>query len=313
MRLPSLSPPSLLPISSPSARSTSRRLSYTLKNRAARYSLPLSVLGAILTCFFLISHLTAMSPPSATLHNHLERAAAVSLDEGHTMQRDGVSHNGISFLIQDEEELIAEDDLFFDQYVEKAPATEQERAAAAEAEAHRIDVIEHDRIASLRILVWWLAEGGMLPNGWKVPDAATLKKAGARGMEKMLADVEPGLDDEPIFEDGWSEFAKNRYRVVVFSKTFCPYSKKAKEILEHYRISPAPFIIELDHRSDGKALQTILQHLTGRRTVPNVLIDFTSLGGSDELTLLHAEGGLAKLFDEMDVIPGRRRYRRPPV
>jgi glutaredoxin len=38
----------------------------------------------------------------------------------------------------------------------------------------------------------------------------------------------------------------------------------------------------------------MLQLLTGRRTVPNVIVDFASLGGSDEITLLHGEGVLQK-------------------
>ena len=53
-------------------------------------------------------------------------------------------------------------------------------------------------------------------------------------------------------------------------------------------------------------VQALLQHFTGRRTVPNILLDFDTIGGSDEITLLHAEGGLQRKFQNMGVVPGYR-------
>jgi hypothetical protein len=44
--------------------------------------------------------------------------------------------------------------------------------------------------------------------------------------------------------------------------------------------------------------------LTSRRTVPNIILDFISIGGSDDLTLIHGEGGLQRKFQEMGVLPG---------
>jgi hypothetical protein len=58
-------------------------------------------------------------------------------------------------------------------------------------------------------------------------------------------------------------------------------------------------------------LQTLLQRLTGRRTVPNLLLDFESIGGSDEVALLHGEGGLQRKFEEMGVLPGFRSRFSP--
>jgi hypothetical protein len=39
-------------------------------------------------------------------------------------------------------------------------------------------------------------------------------------------------------------------------------------------------------------IQNFLQYLTNRRTVPNLIIDWKSIGGNDDMDLLHAEGGL---------------------
>ena len=82
-------------------------------------------------------------------------------------------------------------------------------------------------------------------------------------------------------------------------------------MLEAYHLTPAPFVIELDKRSDTSALQTLLERFTGRRTVPNILLDFETVGGSDDIALLHAEGGLHRKFLAMNVLP-RPGRRRPP-
>lgn len=65
--------------------------------------------------------------------------------------------------------------------------------------------------------------------------------------------------------------------------------------------------------ADMAVIQNILQSLTGRRTVPNILLDFHSVGGSDELSLSHSEGGLHRKFEEMGVLPGSARRRPPKV
>ena len=60
--------------------------------------------------------------------------------------------------------------------------------------------------------------------------------------------------------------------VIIFSKSYCPYSRKAKEIFEKYQIVPSPFIVELDMHSMGTHIQAALEKSTNRKTVPNVLI-----------------------------------------
>lgn len=61
-------------------------------------------------------------------------------------------------------------------------------------------------------------------------------------------------------------------------------------------------------------IQLLLQYLTGRRTVPNILFDFESIGGSDEVTLLHGEGGLQRQFQDLGLLPGwtRKKLRVEP-
>lgn len=49
-------------------------------------------------------------------------------------------------------------------------------------------------------------------------------------------------------------------------------------------------------------IQSLLQLLTGRRTVPNVIVDLDPIGGSDDVELLHSEGGLKELFNDARLI-----------
>ncbi|KAJ4301763.1 hypothetical protein N0V90_003857 [Kalmusia sp. IMI 367209] len=72
--------------------------------------------------------------------------------------------------------------------------------------------------------------------------------------------------------------------VIIFSKTYCPHSRKAKHILlEKYEIVPEPYVVELDEHQIGLKLQEVLADTTGRRTVPNVMVIGKSIGGGDQM------------------------------
>ncbi|KAG6029785.1 hypothetical protein E4U19_005829 [Claviceps sp. Clav32 group G5] len=82
--------------------------------------------------------------------------------------------------------------------------------------------------------------------------------------------------------------------VVIFSKTYCPHSKRAKGILlEKYIIKPEPYVVELDEHPMGPALQAALYEKTGRKTVPNVLVNGISIGGGDDVVGLDDQNKLA--------------------
>lgn len=55
-------------------------------------------------------------------------------------------------------------------------------------------------------------------------------------------------------------------KVVVFSKSYCPFCKKAKEALKSVGLEDY-LVIELDQRDDGDAIQDALQKITGARSV----------------------------------------------
>lgn len=85
------------------------------------------------------------------------------------------------------------------------------------------------------------------------------------------------------------------WKVLIFSKSYCPHSKKAKGILlEKYSIDPAPYVVELDLHPLGPKIQDRLEILTGRRTVPNIMVHGKSIGGGDEISALHNQNELAE-------------------
>jgi hypothetical protein len=253
---------SILPGPNTSPRRTARRLSYHLKNRLSKYSLPIG-LGVFVTSLFLYftysngSYMPSL--PSSRIHS---RDEARTYNAGGFIKEEG-SRNGLSFLDLDEDELIAEDDLFWDSYQEKQAKSKMEQKEIEQMESRRKEVIKTNKVHSLRALIWWISQGGVLPTGWDVPTKDTVLKLGSGGMKKMLEGIDGGVVGDEIFQEGWADFAKDRYRVVVFSKvssrpllhmvqaniqTYCPYSKNAKRILENYQLTPAAYIIELDQR-----------------------------------------------------------------
>lgn len=88
--------------------------------------------------------------------------------------------------------------------------------------------------------------------------------------------------------------------MIIFSKTYCPHSKKAKNILlDLYTITPSPYVVELDTHEQGAGLQEALAQTTGRKTVPNVLVNGKSIGGGDEIEALHLSNGLIQRIQEL--------------
>ena len=77
-------------------------------------------------------------------------------------------------------------------------------------------------------------------------------------------------------------------KVMVFSKTYCPYCTKAKEALSTLGVKFTAY--ELDEQSDGAAIQAALLEITGQRTVPNIFVKGQHIGGCDN-TLAAIESG----------------------
>ncbi|CAI4037255.1 hypothetical protein SMKI_02G1230 [Saccharomyces mikatae IFO 1815] len=152
-------------------------------------------------------------------------------------------------------------------------------------------------------------ESTITPHGTSL---ATYNDAGnAPGTHKSVHDSdankqvkEPDETNENSEEaqfDAAAEYDKilKKSPMIVFSKSFCPFSKKLKTLLaESYTFSPSYYVVELDKREHTSELQEHIEKSTGRRTVPNVVIDGISRGGCDEITALHENDKLLNSFKE---------------
>ncbi|XP_043712345.1 monothiol glutaredoxin-S6-like [Telopea speciosissima] len=105
--------------------------------------------------------------------------------------------------------------------------------------------------------------------------------------------------DSAVAFNSASAFVQNviySNRIAVFSKSYCPYSIRAKRIFSE--LNEQPFVVELDHRDDGYQIQDILLDLVGQRTVPQVFVNGKHIGGSDDLKIARSNGQLQKLLDK---------------
>jgi glutaredoxin 3 len=79
-------------------------------------------------------------------------------------------------------------------------------------------------------------------------------------------------------------------KIVIFSKTYCPYCIKVKELFKN--LQQEYQAIELDTINNGQEIQDYLYTLTKQRTVPSVFINQKHVGGCDDVHELHRKGKL---------------------
>jgi glutaredoxin 3 len=80
--------------------------------------------------------------------------------------------------------------------------------------------------------------------------------------------------------------------VKMYTTAFCPYCVRAKQILKSKGVDE---IEEIRIDSDPAARSTMME-ITQRRTVPQIFIGDTHVGGCDDLVALDGRGGLVPLL-----------------
>lgn len=81
-------------------------------------------------------------------------------------------------------------------------------------------------------------------------------------------------------------------KIEIYTKAFCPYCTRAKRLLDE---KGAAFD-EYDITMGGPKRQEMIQRASGRSTVPQIFIDDSHIGGSDDLAALEREGRLDPLL-----------------
>lgn len=82
-------------------------------------------------------------------------------------------------------------------------------------------------------------------------------------------------------------------KVVMYSKDYCPYCARAEALLRQRGVSDLE-IIRIDTNPEQR---NVMIERTGRRTVPQIFIGDTHVGGCDDLQALDRSGGLLPLLN----------------
>jgi glutaredoxin 3 len=81
--------------------------------------------------------------------------------------------------------------------------------------------------------------------------------------------------------------------VKMYTTAVCPYCIRAKQILKSKGVEKIEEIrIDMEPQERAKMME-----ITGRRTVPQIFIGDTHVGGCDDLVALDGRGGLKPLLD----------------
>jgi glutaredoxin 3 len=82
-------------------------------------------------------------------------------------------------------------------------------------------------------------------------------------------------------------------KVVMYSTDYCPYCQRAEALLKARGVTDLEKI-RIDHDPDQR--QAMIER-TGRRTVPQIYIGMTHVGGCDDLVALDRRDGLMPLLN----------------
>ena len=80
--------------------------------------------------------------------------------------------------------------------------------------------------------------------------------------------------------------------VKMYTTAVCPYCVRAKQILKSRGVAE----IEEIRVDTDPAQRAHMMEITGRRTVPQIFIGQTHVGGCDDLMALDSQGGLLPLL-----------------
>ncbi|CAD5220487.1 unnamed protein product [Bursaphelenchus xylophilus] len=91
-------------------------------------------------------------------------------------------------------------------------------------------------------------------------------------------------------------------KAVLFSKTYCPYSKRVKLILEPYRIKDI-HVEEVNLRNDSLKVQDELEKYSHIHTVPQFFLNGKFVGNFDRINKLESDGKLRQILEDAGAIP----------
>lgn len=83
--------------------------------------------------------------------------------------------------------------------------------------------------------------------------------------------------------------------IIIYTKDYCPYCTKAKQLLKQKGYEGD--IKEIDITHDEALQQEMVSKSGGRKTVPQIFINGTHVGGFDDMNALNTAGTLVDLLE----------------
>jgi glutaredoxin 3 len=83
-------------------------------------------------------------------------------------------------------------------------------------------------------------------------------------------------------------------RIEIYTTPICPYCVAAKNLLKEKGVA----FSEIDVSRDAALRESMMERAGGRRTVPQIFIGETHVGGCDDLYALDKAGGLDPLLGQ---------------
>ncbi|KAL8269204.1 hypothetical protein Esti_006875 [Eimeria stiedai] len=100
--------------------------------------------------------------------------------------------------------------------------------------------------------------------------------------------------------EAWLDHLVSNYKVILFTKSYCPFCEIAVHTLE--ALSSGVCTAEIDRSLFVAEIQDALHLRTGGRTVPRVFIGGSFVGGCEEVLRLEEEGKLHALLKMADTM-----------
>ena len=117
--------------------------------------------------------------------------------------------------------------------------------------------------------------------------------AGPSNFSARTSSLNMAIDDPMAFAK--EQIANND--IMVFSKSYCPHCAATKTVFEKMDGVDAT-IFEMDLDDDGQSVQDALLEISGQKTVPNVFVKGTHIGGNDDTQLAAKMGKIKKMLKE---------------
>lgn len=96
---------------------------------------------------------------------------------------------------------------------------------------------------------------------------------------------------------------KQTPKVVMVSKSYCPFCSKAKKalkiLIEKGDLDSEDLeVVEIENAPDCEKIQQDMQRKTGARSVPRVFVRGKFIGGGDDVVRMQRSGELAKMLKD---------------